>query len=64
MFDAYVAGARNEDKSGGSRKSSIKSMDDNQHDDEAHQMVRLGVPQHQKVDSLDSEDRSAYSSIG
>lgn len=63
IFDAYEAGGRVEDKSGGSRKSSSKSMDDNQ-DDEAHQMVRLGVPQHKKVDSLDSEDRSAYSSIG
>lgn len=27
-------------------------------------MLRLGMPQHKKVDSLDSEDKSAYSSIG
>ena len=63
IFNNYAASSRNENKSAGSRKSSSKSIGENQ-DDEAHEMLRLGVPQHKKVDSLDSEDRSAYSSIG
>ena len=58
MFDSYITG-RNENKT--SRKNSSKSLSE---DEEAHSILRLGMPQHKKADSLDSEDRSAYSSIG
>ena len=58
MFDSYPE-TRIEDKT--SLKNSSKSESE---DEEAHGILRLGMPQHKKADSVDSDDKSAYSSIG